>query len=243
MHVMRNIDRDQFEIHFFVNGKVEGAYDHEITRLGGHIHYGGEPHKPLRYARRFAQITRDHGPFAVLHSHVYWYNGFVNWLGYKANIPIRIAHSHTATGAPLWKLHRKGYQILMRSLIMRYATHRVGASRQAAEALFGHHRQRSFTVLYYGMDFERFLHRRGTEEGKQLLDIPPQRKVIGHVGRFVPVKNHAFLVDVFARVISRGTDAHLLLVGDGPLVGAIEADLKSRGLWNRCRPYGRDFRW
>ena len=47
--------------------------------------------------------------------------------------------------------------------------------------------------------------------------------VMGHVGRFVKVKNHDFLIDVFAVVVKEKPDAKLILIGEGPLEHEIEA--------------------
>ena len=231
---MRNIDRSKFEFHFLVASNTEATYDREIMALGGRIHYGANPRNALQYASRFKSVVREYGQFAAVHSHPYWYSGFVTWLGYKSGIPIRIAHSHTATGAAAWRFHRRTYQTLMRSLIMSYATHRLGVSQQAAEALFGYRPRKPFKLLYYGMDFTRFLSCHSADEAKRRLAIPPGRKVIGQVGRFVPVKNHAFTVDLFERVVRSGIDAHLLFVGDGALAPAIKAQVQSRGLADRC---------
>lgn len=233
MHVMRNIDRE-FEFHFFVNNDQETAYDQELVALGGRIHYGGRPGNPSRYAKQFAAVNRQHGPFTVLHSHVYWYSGFVTRLGYEAGIPVRIAHSHSATSAPRWKLHRQTYQAVMRSWIMRYSTHRVAASQGAAQALFGRHPERPVELIYCGMDFSRFLRKQSLEHSKRQLGIPPERKVIGQVGRFMPVKNHKFTLEVFERTLESGLDTHLLLVGDGPLLPDFKIRIEARGLSGRC---------
>lgn len=39
--------------------------------------------------------------------------------------------------------------------------------------------------------------------------------VIGHVGRFNPQKNHPFLMDIFAALLKKESNAVLLLVGGG----------------------------
>jgi glycosyltransferase involved in cell wall biosynthesis len=234
MHVMRNINRDNFDFHFLVNGDVESAYDREILSLGGQIHYGANPRNLLEYASQFRATVRNHGPFDVVHSHVYWYSGFVVRLAHKAGIPIRIAHSHTATNGPGWKIPRRLYEKLMRAWILRHATHRIGVSQQAGEALFGSRPEKPFILLHYGLDFSRFLQADRGEELKRRLGIPPGRKVIGHIGRFVAVKNHAFIIEFFAHTVARSLDAHLLLVGDGPLLPAIRTLSESRGLSGRC---------
>lgn len=45
------------------------------------------------------------------------------------------------------------------------------------------------------------------------LDIPETAFILGHVGRFHPVKNHEKLIEIFAQVLKRRSDAYLLLVG------------------------------
>jgi glycosyltransferase involved in cell wall biosynthesis len=122
----------------------------------------------------------------------------------------------------------------MRALIMRYTTHRIGVSQQAGQALFGRKPAKPCTLLHYGMDFRPFLQPESADKVRQRLGIAPGRKVIGHVGRFVPVKNHAFIVEFFDRIVQSGVDAHLLLVGDGPLSPSVKAQIESRGLSQRC---------
>ena len=57
------------------------------------------------------------------------------------------------------------------------------------------------------------------------------KKVIGHVGRFFPQKNHTFLIDIFKAVHDRDKNTVLLLVGGG------EAD---DGLKNQIRHKVKD---
>jgi glycosyltransferase involved in cell wall biosynthesis len=47
------------------------------------------------------------------------------------------------------------------------------------------------------------------------LEIPETAFLIGHVGRFLPVKNHKFLLCVFKKIVERTPNAVLCLVGDG----------------------------
>lgn len=47
------------------------------------------------------------------------------------------------------------------------------------------------------------------------LGIKEDAFIIGHVGRFHPVKNHSKLIRVFAQVLSRKKNAYLFLVGTG----------------------------
>src|SRR5438067_4158139 len=234
MHVMRNINRNEFELHFLVHTNSEAAYDREICSLGGRVHHCVNPKNLFRYASRFRSIIDEYGPFDAIHSHVYLYSGFVARLAQKAGIPIRIAHSHTATKAPKWMLPRRLYEEIMKAWIRRYATHWIGVSEKALEALFGSLPAEPSTLLYCGLDFKGFLHATPKAEMKQRLGIAAARKVIGQVGRFVPVKNHAFTVEFFEQAVAEGLDGQLVFVGDGPLLPSIRALIESRGLSDRC---------
>src|SRR5579872_6700586 len=84
MHVFRHIDRDEFQIDFLVHRDREGAYDSEIRSLAGRIYFGGDPAHPIAYGRRVRRILDEHGPYDVVHSHVYWYSGYVLRIAHRA---------------------------------------------------------------------------------------------------------------------------------------------------------------
>ena len=48
------------------------------------------------------------------------------------------------------------------------------------------------------------------------------KKVIGHVGRFNPQKNHGFLIDIFNEIHKKDENTVLLLIGDGYLKNEME---------------------
>jgi colanic acid/amylovoran biosynthesis glycosyltransferase len=54
-----------------------------------------------------------------------------------------------------------------------------------------------------------------------------------HVARLVDKKGTAYLIDAFARLAARHPEARLTILGDGPLRGALEARVASRGLQDR----------
>jgi len=234
MHVLRNMNGQEQEFHFLVERQREAAYDSEILALGAHIHRIGNHYNALRYGLRFMTVAEEYGPFDVIHSHVFLYSGFIMRLAARAGIPIRIAHSHTSKITRKWKLSRLLYEKVMRVWIRHYATHRVATSKAAGRALFGSQGENTFTLLHYGFDFSKFLCLKPTEQIRKRYDIPPGRRIIGLVGRLVPVKNHRFAIDCLEEVVKRGVDAHLLCVGEGPLLETLQVLIASRRLSDRC---------
>lgn len=93
-------------------------------------------------------------------------------------------------------------------------------------------------VIPNGVSVERFAGGAPQPGLRESLGIPPDATVVGNVARFHPVKNHALLVDAFARLRRQRPDAFLLLVGDGPSRPAVEARIASLGLESRVRITG-----
>jgi glycosyltransferase involved in cell wall biosynthesis len=222
---------------FVVHIEQDQPYDDEVRALGSRILRCPFPASKLFYARNFRRILCSNGPYDIVHSHVHHFSGLVLRLAAEAGIPMRIVHSHNDTSSiqaqarPL----RRGYYALMERAIHRYASVGLAASRLAAAALFGRDWEcdARWRVLHYGIDlapFERCVDR---DSMRANLRIPAAAFVLGHVGRFVDQKNHAFLVDIAAAVAAREPRMHLLLVGDGPLRPAIERKVAQLGLEDR----------
>ena len=86
-------------------------------------------------------------------------------------------------------------------------------------------------VVPNGIDITRF--RGATGVLRTELGVPEGTLLVGHVGRFVPVKNHPLLVDVARVWVERGDAVHLVLVGDGPDRTAIASRVTRAGLGGR----------
>ncbi len=89
----------------------------------------------------------------------------------------------------------------------------------------------SVKVVRNGIDIESFkkpsLPRRDVREE---LGIKESSFVLTHIGRFVPVKNHPFILDVFTSLLKRRSDAVLILVGTGEDREKVENLIKEKGI-------------
>jgi glycosyltransferase involved in cell wall biosynthesis len=234
MHILRNIDRNRFQMDFLVNTTDACAYDEEILALGSRIIPCTGPSNPLAYARKFKQVLREYGPYDIVHSHIHHYNGYILKLAEGAGIPIRVCHSHidsTALEAKAGWLRRL-YLKLMNNWIDRYATIGLGCSDLASANLFGENwiddpRWQSY---YYSMDLTPFEEAIDPQSVRAELGIPASAFVIGHVGRFEDQKNHTFLVDIFVEILKREPQAYLLLIGKGTLRPEIEQQVAAAGI-------------
>ena len=219
MHVLRHINRTKFQFDFCYTKPEPGAYALEIEALGGRmVACLLKKSNPLSFARRFRSVLRE-GRYDVVHSHVHHFSGFVVRLAHQEQVPVRIAHCHNTSDGKGSGPSRILYHALMKHWIRKYATHGLAASQDAARALFGPNWQSDprFRVLHCGIDLEPFRQEVSREPVRQELGIPLDAPVVGHVGRFVPQKNHTFLLEIAAEVVKLRTEVRFLLVGDGPL--------------------------
>ena len=90
-------------------------------------------------------------------------------------------------------------------------------------------------ILNNGIDFSRFNIDISSKVAKERLGIPSDAFVVGHIGRFSAVKNHAFLIQAFKELYKQNSKAFLLMVGSGELKERVEAQLKECGLSERCK--------
>ncbi|WP_175547205.1 glycosyltransferase [Fibrobacter sp. UWCM] len=87
-------------------------------------------------------------------------------------------------------------------------------------------------VVHNGIDLDRFYEIQKNKERKQIrmnLGIQQKAFVLGHVGRFIWIKNQSFIVDVFYELLKKKENAFLLLVGNGDS-SEISRKLEQKGL-------------
>lgn len=86
-------------------------------------------------------------------------------------------------------------------------------------------------VVRNGIDIERFRNPSVPRiEVRHGLGIGNGAFVLCHIGRFVPAKNHSFLIGVFVRLLERRPDSVLILVGTGEDKEKVEAMIKENGI-------------
>ncbi|MBK8646293.1 MAG: glycosyltransferase [Gemmatimonadetes bacterium] len=83
-------------------------------------------------------------------------------------------------------------------------------------------------TIVNGIDTVRFAPSARTNALRRRLHLDDSHRLIGHVGRFAPVKNQAMLIDAFATIARVLPSARLVLVGDGPLRSALEERVAER---------------
>lgn len=212
MNYYRNIDRSLLQFDFLVHREKRADYDDEIESLGGRI-YRLPPLNPFNtnYRKQLQQFFFNHQEYKIVHSHIDCMSAIPLKAAKKAGIPVRIAHSHNNNQDKDAKYILK---LLYKRRIPQYATKLMACSQAAGEWMFG---DREFDVLNNAIDAKDYRYNPKVREiQRNSLGIAVDDFVMGHVGRFSPQKNHEFLIDIFAELVTK-REATLLLVGNGDL--------------------------
>lgn len=195
-------------------------------------------------ARRRADILHTHtakagatGRIAALHPRGGWPQATVHTF-----------HGHVLSG--YFGSRRERVFIRVERLLARRTGAIVAVSEEVEDDLvrLGVAPPEKIVLIPYGFDLsglsrpddaERALRRRS-------VDLPDDAFVVGWAGRLTPIKRPHDLVRTIAGLGSLGTEAYLVVVGDGPERASVEALAMELGVRERCRflGYRRDIgRW
>ncbi len=220
-----------------------GPYEAKVRAAGVTIHTLPMNNRARWFADLYGFLQRE-GPFAVFHAHVdSIVSGPALAVVRMAGVPVRIIHNHAArsTGADYQKLRYRLREGLGNTLAMRAATHAIGISDLAMAHLAGPNWPDSekCSILLYGFDYSAFADAAARAQSiRDRFGIAPGACVVGHVGRFDPVKNHGFLLASFAAFAKMNDSAVLVLVGKGPLQQHYEDEARTMGIADRVRFVG-----
>lgn len=212
MNYYRNIDRKKIQFDFLVHRNIQGAYDNEIESLGGKIYKAPRlmPQNYIKYFKFMKNFFDEHAEYKIVHSHIDAMSTFPLRAAKKSNIKVRIAHSHSSKLDKDLKLPIK---YISKKLLPIYATDFFACGKKAGDFLF---KNKNFKLVNNAIDLAKFkFNEEIRKETRDSFGIEEDTLVIGHVGRYIYIKNQSFLIDVFSNVLKINNNSCLLLIGAG----------------------------
>ncbi|HAP19656.1 MAG TPA: hypothetical protein DCR27_00080 [Lachnospiraceae bacterium] len=219
--------REKYEFGFLSYYSISEKAQVKIENLGARkwkvCRYSRNPIRFWREIHRFYQENREYDVIYCNASHasMILYTLPVWWNRRKKVI----FHSHASDGAPKW------LQFIMQKIVNWRSDIRVACSIPASKWMYGN--TVGVEIIHNGINTERFRFNRNSRNILRKQFGLESKFVVGHVGRFVPVKNHLFLIDIFKEICKLKEDAVLVLVGEGELQEQIIGTAKSLGIGGR----------
>jgi glycosyltransferase involved in cell wall biosynthesis len=90
-----------------------------------------------------------------------------------------------------------------------------------------------FQVIENGIDLEPYAGNRDPNVKEQLFGLAPEVPLVGLVSNFRPVKGHGDFVEMARLIAASGSNAHFVIVGDGPSRQRVESHVHAAGLQGR----------
>lgn len=240
MNVFRNIDKTKYRFDFLVISDEAVGFYKEIIALGAKVFFITPRRNGfIRYHKNLDKFFREHhNDYTVVHMHMGSLSSIAPlYYAKKYDIGTRIFHSHSSecTG-----MHNKLLHALNKFRIVNLATHYFACSEMARTwAYVGTKAYDKSQVITNGIELKKF--RYNSEIRNRLRnELKVKDKfVIGHIGTFNEIKNHAFLIRLFKRIHTSHPESALILVGEGSLLNKSYELTKELGLEDSVLFLGR----
>lgn len=210
MDLYRNVDRSRIRFDFVQHTTDRCAFADEVEELGGRIY--SIPRFRFSnwtaYRKAWSDLFQEHPEIRIVHGHMTSTAGIYLPIAKKHGVAFTIAHARSAGTDPGLKgmLTR-----LLRRNLWKKADACFACSQLASQAVFGKE------VPYFpnAIEVDRFAFDPALRQKvRQELGLE-KAFILGHVGRFNPVKNHPFLLEVLKQCMEFEPKTHLILLGEG----------------------------
>ena len=238
MNYYEHIDKTKVQFDFIVHSDNVVDVRHKVEAMGGKV-YKVTPYyiNPMAFIYEIYQIIKKED-YKIIHSNMNTLSALSLFAACLAKVPVRILHNHSISVPGEWKRNLMKY--IFRPFAKLFATQYWACGKSAARWIYGDKNvdDQRVGIIHNAINLKLFnFDERRRFELRRRLGIEKDDFVIGHVGRFVHVKNHGFLITIFAKFHDKHKNAKLILIGDGPLRREIEEKVHSLGLAN-CVIFG-----
>lgn len=206
-----NID-NSFIFDYLVLENVSGSnFREKVESFGSHVYLMDEKlslKNTLKFIylldKFFSNIGKE---YDVIHLHSANICMLVMPIAKHYGVKVRILHAHATQYSDSLLKSIRNYILELPSNL--FLTNRIACSKKAGDFQF---HNRYYDVVYNGIDPNRF----------KFKKVDDNKLVVGHVGNFLPQKNHEYLLEVFKELLKIHDDSELWLFGKGPLEQSIK---------------------
>ena len=239
-NILTNMDMEGLEIDWLTPYQCKNQfYREQLGKKGGRVFEFGLSYVPGKSRRHIIAplntfFSEHH--YDVVHIH----SGSISVLSYASQIASKhgikkiIVHSHLGGKKSVKSAIVKA---AFSPLMVRYPTIYMACSMEAANMKFPPQIVNNQLILINnGINLEKYIYDPETNERiRTELNIPEDARVIGHVGRFNPEKNHQYIIKCFKKVLEKERNCYLLFVGDGELLEDIKQKTRELSIEDNVR--------
>lgn len=235
MNLYRSINRDKVQFDFLREHDAEHFdFEDEINALGGRV-------LRVMYSRREAPFTAEkrltdffieHPEISGVHVHANFPYAAPLKAAKKANIGLRILHSHNAKiTTPKPRFVERIRNCSVRKEIDKYPTHYFACSDLAAQWMFP---GKPYQWIKNGIDTARYEFSDNIrQQVRSSINADDDTVVLGFCGRLRDQKNPIRAVEIFNELHKLQPNSIFMIVGDGELYADMKHRIQQLGLSER----------
>lgn len=220
MNYYRYIDRSKIQFDFlcFMPCQKTESYEKEIQSLGGQVYFIKKPGSSIDSMKMLVSFFREHtAEYSWLHNHEVYLSFILEPLAKQYGVKNFIVHCHATKYSDRSAAAFRNRILCFPIRFMK--CRRFACSEVAGAFLYGKKalKEKKVYLLHNAIDIRKYaFHSETRQQIRNDLNLKDSF-VIGHIGRFVPQKNHKFLIRIFSELLKENASVKLVLVGDGPL--------------------------
>ncbi len=214
----------------------------DVIRVPAIQHFNGSDFSVVLPAPGFLTSAVDDFEPDVVHSHhPFLLGGTALRMARYRQLPIVFTH-HTLYEeythyVPGDSPERKPFVISLSTNYANLCTIVFAPSESVSHVLYKRGVETHVEVIPTGIDIGMFA--TGSSAGfRQVMNIPQDAFVVGHLGRLAPEKNLEFLARSLCRFLERNRQAHFLIVGEGPSEQTVRDIVDQAGVGDRVHTAG-----
>ena len=225
----RFLDKSKYQYDFVYEESSDFDLPDDILSMGAGAFKVPDVSSPFAYMNAIEKIIKN-GNYKIIHSNLNTLSVFSLFVAQKCKVKYRILHNHTTSSGVEKK--RDLLKKVLRPFARMFANKHCACSDLAARWMYGDRAvdNGKATVFRNGVDVEKFMYSEDYRREIRREFNLENKKVIGHIGRFVTTKNHLFIIDTFCECLKKDKKSVLMLVGNGELFEDVKSYAKEKGI-------------
>lgn len=213
---IKNMDDSKIKSDFLCCWNKKPSYDTIIQNKGSKVYYiedGEQISDYFGFIKKVKLFMKEHAKeYDIIHLHSSIFSFPILYYAKKFHLKHRVVHVHSAAlGSSTISKYRNTIFLLPMKFL---STNFVACSQEAAEVWYEKINIKDYKIINNGIDVESFKDNNyyrnkirsiwGVEDGTILL---------GHISNMSPIKNVQFIIKVLRKLIDKGLDYKLVLIG------------------------------
>ena len=224
----KEMDTENYKFDFAVYSKRDGEVKRYFEQQGSRI-YQVTPRgrNAIKNLWQMRNIIKN-GNYDIVHTHQTYLGLSTLAIAKLYGVKGRIIHTHSRV--EVTSFFAKQVKKVLVLLSKKIATDFFSCSNWAQEYFWGEGKAYEHKLMHNAIDLEKYKFSYDVREKVRKHLGLTDSFVVGHVGRFTPIKNHKFILKIFKLLKDDFEDVKLLLVGEGKLLPETKSMAAEMGL-------------